>query len=198
MHTIYALADPSTGQHFYVGSTNTPLSRRLASHVTEARVKARKSAKTQYIRDLLAQGVRPRIERLELVEDERAAVVEFAWIKECVQRGCPLTNRNVPATCHGEPIRQSSHQVVDSSQEESMSPQEVLRLRHRLGMTQKQFAERLGVSVISINRWENGHTSPIGLQRRALIDLDQSAAVGLSASQAPEAVEQTSGSTRVA
>ena len=33
-------------------------------------------------------------------------------------------------------------------------------LRHRLGLTQEQFAARLGVTFPTINRWENGRTKP--------------------------------------
>lgn len=33
-------------------------------------------------------------------------------------------------------------------------------LRDRLDLTQKEFANRLGVSFATVNRWENGHTTP--------------------------------------
>src|SRR5579875_1535474 len=38
--------------------------------------------------------------------------------------------------------------------------QRILRLRGRLGLTQLQFAEFLGVSVAAVNRWENGQSTP--------------------------------------
>src|SRR5579884_1440351 len=45
--------------------------------------------------------------------------------------------------------------------------QRVRRLRGRLGLTQTQFAELMGVSFASVNRWENNqsHPSPLAWQR---------------------------------
>ena len=37
----------------------------------------------------------------------------------------------------------------------------VRETRHRLGLTQLQFAQKLGVSFQSVNRWENGRTQPL-------------------------------------
>ena len=37
----------------------------------------------------------------------------------------------------------------------------VRETRHRLGLTQFQFAQKLGVSFQSVNRWENGRTQPL-------------------------------------
>jgi putative transcriptional regulator len=37
---------------------------------------------------------------------------------------------------------------------------EIKRLRLSLGMTQIRFAEILGVSFATVNRWENGHAKP--------------------------------------
>ena len=33
-------------------------------------------------------------------------------------------------------------------------------LRHKLGMTQEEFARTIHVTVSTVNRWENGHASP--------------------------------------
>ena len=37
----------------------------------------------------------------------------------------------------------------------------VRETRHRLGLTQLQFAQKLGVSFQSVNRWKNGRTQPL-------------------------------------
>jgi DNA-binding transcriptional regulator YiaG len=49
------------------------------------------------------------------------------------------------------------------------TPAAVKRLRKRLGLTQEAFARRLGVSVVTVNRWEQGHVEPRGLSVDALI-----------------------------
>jgi len=45
---------------------------------------------------------------------------------------------------------------------------DVVRLRSRLGLTQEKFAEKLGVSVSSVEKWEQGWHIPRGLSVRAL------------------------------
>lgn len=52
----------------------------------------------------------------------------------------------------------------------------VRRLRKRLGLTQEQFAQRVGVTFVTVNRWEAGHSAPRGLSLRELDRLDQVAA----------------------
>jgi len=45
---------------------------------------------------------------------------------------------------------------------------DVVRLRSRLGLNQEKFAEKLGVSVSSVGKWERGWHKPRGLSVRAL------------------------------
>ena len=44
----------------------------------------------------------------------------------------------------------------------------VHELRRRLQMTQEEFAHAIGVTVSTVNRWENGHIEPSRLARRAI------------------------------
>ena len=48
-----------------------------------------------------------------------------------------------------------------------MKPDQIRQLRKTLDLTQQQFAERLGVSFVTLNRWENGQSRPsaLGLAR---------------------------------
>jgi transcriptional regulator with XRE-family HTH domain len=46
-------------------------------------------------------------------------------------------------------------------------------LRARLGLTQVALADLLGVSFVSVNRWENGQTRPTGLARRRILELEE-------------------------
>ena len=50
-------------------------------------------------------------------------------------------------------------------------------LRHRLGMTQEEFAHAIGVTVSTVNRWENGHIEPSRLARKAMQGLAVQAAI---------------------
>jgi putative transcriptional regulator len=44
----------------------------------------------------------------------------------------------------------------------------VREIRSRLGLTQEQFAARLGVTFASVNRWENGKAQPSPMARKLL------------------------------
>ena len=45
-------------------------------------------------------------------------------------------------------------------------------LRSRFNETQEDFARRVGVTFVSVNRWERGKGSPSKLARRALEELE--------------------------
>jgi DNA-binding transcriptional regulator YiaG len=47
----------------------------------------------------------------------------------------------------------------------------VRQLRERTGLTQEQFAAKLGVTFPTINRWENGHAHPSPLALRQIENL---------------------------
>jgi len=53
--------------------------------------------------------------------------------------------------------------------QEPRSP--VSRLRQSLNMTQEEFAHAIGVTVSTVNRWENGHIEPSRLARKAMAGL---------------------------
>ena len=44
-------------------------------------------------------------------------------------------------------------------------------LRQRLSMTQEEFAHAIGVTVSTVNRWENAHAEPSKLAWKAIQDL---------------------------
>ncbi len=41
-----------------------------------------------------------------------------------------------------------------------MTAEKIRRLRKDLGLTQEQLAHAIGVTLQTVNRWENGHTKP--------------------------------------
>lgn len=49
-----------------------------------------------------------------------------------------------------------------------MSPKQIKLLRKALGLTQVQFAAKIGVSFATVNRWEMGRTKPSPLAIREM------------------------------
>jgi DNA-binding transcriptional regulator YiaG len=47
----------------------------------------------------------------------------------------------------------------------------IINLRQSLNMTQEEFAHAIGVTVSTVNRWENGHVEPSRLARKAMENL---------------------------
>lgn len=54
-------------------------------------------------------------------------------------------------------------------------PQMVRGLRKQLGLTQEQFAAKIGVTWSTVNRWENGRGKPSPLALHNLMDLVKNA-----------------------
>jgi len=48
------------------------------------------------------------------------------------------------------------------------APAKIKALRQRLGDTQEQFAQRLGIAFTTVNKWENNKSKPSKLGQRAL------------------------------
>jgi putative transcriptional regulator len=47
----------------------------------------------------------------------------------------------------------------------------IKKLREAMVLSQQEFAETLGVSFATVNRWENGHHDPTYKARRQIISL---------------------------
>lgn len=50
----------------------------------------------------------------------------------------------------------------------------VKRLRERMGFTQEQFAQELGVAFSTVNQWENGHRRPQPYLLKRLLEIEAS------------------------
>ena len=57
----------------------------------------------------------------------------------------------------------------------------VKALRRELKMTQEEFAHALGITVGTVNRWENGRFRPSKLARASLLDFAQRQGVSMDA-----------------
>ena len=53
-------------------------------------------------------------------------------------------------------------------------PRLVKQLRERLGLTQEQFAQELGVTFSTVNQWENGHRRPQPFLLNRLLEMEAS------------------------
>lgn len=52
--------------------------------------------------------------------------------------------------------------------QEAVTPERIRKLREALGLTQKEMAEELGITRVTIARWETGTAKPKGLYLKAL------------------------------
>ena len=49
----------------------------------------------------------------------------------------------------------------------------VRSLRERMGLTQEQFAQAVGVTYSTVNQWENGHRRPQPYLQKRLKEMEQ-------------------------
>lgn len=79
---IYSLSHPETGEIRYVGMTFGTLKNRLSAHISRARQKIDNTHKSNWIRKILRQEMRPKIEMLELAPVGKHIEREKWWIKK--------------------------------------------------------------------------------------------------------------------
>ena len=60
----------------------------------------------------------------------------------------------------------------------TITPERIRQLRQRLGMTQEQFAAKIGVTFSTVNRWERGKAAPSPLAAGRLAELIQAGKTG--------------------
>jgi len=81
---------------------------------------------------------------------------------------------------------------------ESAISHRVRCLRQRLNLTQERFADEVGVSVITVHRWETGQSSPRNLSLKRLGEIEDAyARSGVRASRFARGHAPVSGSTQV-
>ena len=78
-------------------------------------------------------------------------------------------------------------------------PARIKQMRGRLGLTQAELAARLGVSFVTVNRWENGQTKPSPLAWSQILnfDEDETTRAGAEAEPAAPPVTDFTGSADV-
>lgn len=52
-----------------------------------------------------------------------------------------------------------------------MKPEDIIAIRNKLGVTQEKFAQMLGATTTSVNRWENGKVIPSRLYVKEIKEL---------------------------
>ena len=62
---------------------------------------------------------------------------------------------------------------MSESEVRTIEPQAIRRIRGSLGLTQDEFAKELGVSKITIVRWESGDRACKGASARQIYDLER-------------------------
>ena len=75
---------------------------------------------------------------------------------------------------------------------EMLDPSRITAIRTKLGLSQEQMARILGVSFASVNRWEGGHSSPMGPNRDLYLALDSA----LKAGNSPEMIRKAANAER--
>ena len=64
-----------------------------------------------------------------------------------------------------------------------LPPRRLVEIRKSLDMSQEEMARLLGVVFATVNRWENGHSSPTGAAMEVYRALDMALRAGKSARQ---------------
>jgi DNA-binding transcriptional regulator YiaG len=61
---------------------------------------------------------------------------------------------------------------MTGKRDEAWSPERIKQLREKLGVTQKELGEKIGVHVITVTRWETGACEPSNVCLKMLLQLE--------------------------
>lgn len=67
-----------------------------------------------------------------------------------------------------------------------MTPEAIRTIRKTLGLSQERFAQKLGVSFATVNRWEKGRAKPTGLSVGILESVRMAEAPGTDPNKSEE------------
>lgn len=84
----------------------------------------------------------------------------------------------VDATTEADINRQAAHDEAQALQDTAKFAR---RVRKRLGLSQAELSERIGVSLDTIRNWEQGKRSPTGAAKALLQVLDRAPEAALAA-----------------
>lgn len=79
---IYSLSHPDTNEVRYIGKTVKPVSQRLSNHIYNAKVTRHNKHLSNWILKILLEGKRPKIECLEVCDEEVWQEREKYWISQ--------------------------------------------------------------------------------------------------------------------
>lgn len=88
---IYTLSDPRNNEIRYVGKTKQKLNNRLSSHLSEIK-RGNKNHRCNWIRKLLKEDIKPKIDILDIVPECEWKFWETYWISQMKQWGLHLVN----------------------------------------------------------------------------------------------------------
>ena len=94
-------------------------------------------------------------------------------LKECelIQKACQNITRLVKDLLEATKRFQEDLKLHEKVNREISSPERIKSLRQSLGLSQKAFAERLGISLRTLQRWERGESKPSKMAIFRLVQL---------------------------
>lgn len=89
--SIYSLIDPTNNEIKYVGKCGGNLKVRMYQHMYGAK-KGKTDKKSEWIRNLINNGLKPKVELIEKIEKDKALEREKYWISKLINDGIDLLN----------------------------------------------------------------------------------------------------------
>ncbi len=126
--TLYTLSDPRTGEVRYVGWTTCRPSHRLSGHLCEASRRNRTNHKDNWIRALLAEGLRPLLRMVAVCDEGEGAVAEIDLIASLKRLGYRLVNSTDGGEGTTNPPPEVRAKIATASRQRMADPEVRARL----------------------------------------------------------------------
>jgi predicted GIY-YIG superfamily endonuclease len=185
---IYALVDPRTGEMRYVGKAND-IDQRVRAHRQSSRYG--ETRRTQWLRELYAEGLEPVMMPLEAVSSESWRSAEQRWIAGYRSQGFDLVNHTIGGDGVSGHSEQTRAKIGDANRNPGPETRAKMSASH-MGKTQSTEA-RAKIGVASANRvWSpESHAKMSASQKGRTFTAESRALMSASARSRPPVSEET-------
>ena len=101
------------------------------------------------------------------LKELKAQLVELRRVTAELNRRLKALEGNMPKA--EEPVVNAAAETEESPKAMRVTPERIIKWRTNLGLNKSQYADLLGVNILSVVRWESGKSTPREEQKRRIV-----------------------------
>lgn len=169
-YQIYTLSDPRTGEIRYVGFTKKELAVRLKNHIKKSKSGTKDSYThvLNWIKKLSEDNLKPKIETIELCNEDNWKECEKFWIQQLRVWGFRLTNLTDGGDGLSNPSKETREKISFANKGKKRTPEQIEL--HRQTIIGRKLSEehKKKISLTSPRFWKGKKMSEFAKQKMSI------------------------------